>query len=75
MFNIVFDKMENKKLLDNEESKAYILHKNRLKKYIISFANAIIMMVTNSRDVLLYNSFKPQLVVVNKAIKSIKPDM
>ena len=46
-----------------------------LKKYIICWANAIIITAFNSGDALLYTIFQYQLVVVNKASRATEPDM
>lgn len=51
------------------------MHYKQLSKYTISVANLIIIMVSNTRDAVIYSVFKPHLIVVNKANQVPKPNM
>lgn len=67
MFNILYNKMADDNWLNETNTKAYTMHKNALKTHILSIANAIVIIVTNAGDAVLYTAFNFCFVVINKA--------
>ena len=61
--------------LDDDDRKEYTMLKNRLREHTISLTDVIITTVSNCGDALLYSSFRPKLVIVDKATRATKPDM